>query len=231
MPAFSHNKPDEAFTVGRDAAFTNGLYSIGSLGKRACNEMHPSPLMSLAILGSEMMLEVAFVTLWVMVFYIYILSAIEAKVVSRNTSRTVEAVVETFTLPLEPSVMTSLNEAVQKLEVPDMAAQDKVAKENNDRLDRNSYLAVGPSVALVVLVVASLIYGLHKRVVNQGLFRCPGVTYPDWASIAKGVSMSVTASIVVYMVFSVIVPLNYRSVDSAVVKGTILDTIINFAEG
>lgn len=208
-----------------------GADYVGASARVSCEGLHPSKALSAGHWVGSIALEAAVGTLFVAIFYIFILpTAIESKAVSGNIDRTMKGVVDRFAAALTHDEVADLAREAQHLEAPDMAAQDADAKASNAKLTRQSFAIVGPICSAILLLILVVYLVTRAKAMKKSRIACPGVDFIDLPLMAKVGALATLSMIIIYFAFSFLVATRYRSVDPAVIEGAILDTLISFGE-
>lgn len=204
---------------------------VNPSGRVSCEGLRATKGLSFGQWMASIAIEAALATLWVAIFYIYVMPpAIESTAVSRNVKGTMDSVIGRLTAALTPEQVGDLSRELQGMQAPDMAAEDAAARRNNKKLTRQSFTIVGPACGGILLLVLTVYLVTRAFARKRSAVVCPGVDHVDLWMMLKVAGLATLCMMAVYLSFSFLVATRYRSVDPAVVERTILETLIDFGE-
>lgn len=168
----------------------------------------------------------------VSIFFFTVVSSVENQVVQNNTKRIVTGLVDDFTLALDPAQRQIVKEALTgHLAPPDMSDEDKRVAEQNAVLTKNALTALGIGAG-ILLFLAIVLYGVARHVALGSKTlrgRMPGIGYPSLSFVIGTTLLTAVAVVFTETFFLFAVARNYRSIDPNVIRKTILQNMVDFA--
>lgn len=175
-------------------------------------------------------ITVVLYSLFIAIFFFVFTAHVEKIVTVKSVKSAVNSFTSDLATLLPEAEKKRISSLLQKLSIPDLAKDDKKAKEMNAKLQKKTYLILGLTALGCILIVVFTYIGMRSKAHHsKGNAAKAGVDYPSMGNVIFIACMGFIGVIIAEFVFLYTVGYFFEPLDNNKVKRSVIDSLLTYA--